>query len=138
MMTLSFVILSSCNNETAIIGQPDQSKVILDENRHFLTIYTLFHNSGVKPTTPYYARFELKNDKLKEKLGSETIVFMQSNGEGPEALPVGKKSDFFVSETFEYEGTLNETDLVGAIEVVIYSEDDEEISSLVISHVEKE
>lgn len=138
MFLASLFIFSGCNSETSIVGKPDDSKIILDEGRNFITFHAVLHNSGEKPATPYYARFELKNDVLKSKFDLDTIVFMDSNGKDPLTLPIGSKMDFFVSETFEYEGTLAEADLKDAVEIVIFTTSDEEITRFTITNVEKE
>ncbi|HHY21201.1 MAG TPA: hypothetical protein GX525_04805 [Bacilli bacterium] len=134
----SLLIFSGCSSETSIVGKTNDSKIILDEGRNFVTFHAVLHNNGEKPATPYYAKFELKNDVLKSKIGSDTIVLMEGNGEEPIAIPIGGKMDFFVSETFEYEGTLTETDLKDAVDIVIFSDSDEEITRFTMTNVEKE
>lgn len=136
LLLASLLIFSGCNAETSISGKPADSKIILDEKRNFVTIHAVLHNSGEKPTSPYYAKFEIKKEKLQTILGVDAVVL--TDNEQPFPIPIGNKMDFFVGETFEYEGTLTEEDLKDAVDVIIFSDSEEEITRFSIANVEEE
>lgn len=134
---LSSFLLSSCGPQVAIEGDLEESRIIIDEERQLFTIYTRVMNTSTLPSGELFLNFIVHHDELRSFLGTDTIV-IDNRDHTPMSFTVSAQSGYLISETFEYDETIQFDNLEDAIEVIVYDENGEEATRYFINQIEKE
>jgi hypothetical protein len=135
LLSLLLVIITGCGSQVTILGDLEESKIIIDEERDFITFMVHLHNAGTIPSKELYAKFEIAHDELANQIG-ETIVFSNDTNT-PRSFDIPKDGRYFIGETFVYEGTIDPDELVNAVTVIIFNDKEEELTRFSIEKVEE-
>ncbi|WP_096199070.1 hypothetical protein [Bacillus sp. FJAT-45350] len=137
LLIIALVTLSACGPQVTIEGDRSESKLIVDEERDFLTFYARIENTSKLPTDNLYLKFELHHPTLIEQFGQDTVVFANEE-QIPTSFTVKPNSGYFVGETFDYTGDIPLVELENVVEVVVFNDDGEDMERFVIENVERE
>lgn len=137
LLLASFVLLTGCGPQANIIGDVESSKIIIDERRDLITFYVRIVNDGGLPSDTLYAKFEIQHEGLAQELGEDVIVFVNSQ-QVPQSFSIQGNSGFFIGESFEYTGEIPIAELAGAVEVVIFDVEGEDVTRFLLEKVEEE
>lgn len=129
-------MLIGCSQKVEIYGDLEESKIIVNEEQEIITFHTLIKNDGKNDTEPLYAKFIINDEQLANalELESEEILFSDDQN-NPELFTVSKKNGFIVSLSYYYKGNIPLEQLKGAVTVVIFDENDNEVTRFTIEHV---
>ncbi len=138
LLFLVGLFLTGCGPQPEIEGDLEESYLGVDEERGMLTVYARIANHSALPSGDLYAQFEITHEGLANQISENgVIVFTDSHGE-PQLFRVNGHSGYFLAESFEMSSPIALEELSEAVEVVIFNEEDEEVTRYAIKRVTEE
>lgn len=131
------LLLVSCSNEVKIYGDLKESKIVIDEEHEAITFHTLIKNDGGSATDPLYLKLIINHEQLANVLGNEEIIFVNDLDE-PQAFTIDKRNGYFITQSFYYNEDIPLDELVGAVTVIVFDEEENEVTRFTINHVTKQ
>ncbi|WP_227936855.1 hypothetical protein [Alkalihalobacillus deserti] len=138
ILLFSLFLLVGCGPEVSIEIDPEQTRIIYDEELEMVSFYVRLENRGPLPADNLYARFVVEQPVVQNALGgTNDFLFLDSQGH-PELFRLSSDSSYFIAEAFSLEAEVTEEDLVNSIRVEIYDSSDQVIAEHTLSQVTNE
>lgn len=134
MFLFILLALIACSSEANVYGDVKESKIIVDEERKTLNFYALIKNDSQKDTGNLFAKFIIQNEDLKKALGSGELEFSDKQDK-PISFSISANSGYFITFSNYYDAQLPPDELKGAVDVVIYDENEKEVTRFTIQNV---
>lgn len=133
LVSLMF-LLASCSSDVHIYGDLEESKIVINEEHEAITFHTLIKNDGRRKTDPLYLKLIIDHEQLADALGNEEIIFVDDL-ENPQSFTIEKRNGYFITQSYYYKEQIPLEELVDAVTVIVYDEEENEVTSFKINHV---
>ncbi|SFE73917.1 hypothetical protein [Alteribacillus iranensis] len=106
ILSILLCITASCSNDVSLSLDEEDSYVLVDYEREFLTVHATLRNDGSQDANGLYAEFSVDDEKAAEVLGFDHLLFNEKADGMPERFTVSENSGFFISEGFVLHETI--------------------------------
>ncbi|ERN52881.1 hypothetical protein M3689_07480 [Alkalihalophilus marmarensis] len=135
---LLIFLLSGCGPSLEVTIDEEATRLIVDEERSLLTIYTRFENPTAIPSGPLSVQFHINDENLLDQLDQESpFAFMDRKG-NLETFDIKPNGSYFISESFAYQVEEPIDELQGMIEVAVLDESETELARMTVNQVTTE
>lgn len=127
-------ILFGCSDKATIYVDQTESKIVINEEHEAITFYALIKNSGDQATDELYAKFVIDHEQLINVLQTDEVIFSDDSGK-PTPFTIDKNNGYFITLTYYYNEQIPLNELVDAVTVIIYDQEENEVVRTQLKHV---